>query len=70
MYNYFEPDPAVKTAAQIAANTSHMLNLAAPLFNFAYGEDDRPIKTIDNSGSSPASYQEYDEASNTNQQEE
>ena len=57
IYNFSKPNPIVRTAAHAAAHASHMINRTDALFNYGWGEE-------------PLSYQEYDEASNTNQPEE
>ena len=57
IYNFSKPNPTVRTPVHVAANASHMINITGALFNYCWGE------------SSPL-YQEYDVASNTNQQEE
>ena len=59
IHNYINPNTTVRTAAQVTAHASYMINRTGTLFNYACGED-RP----------PPSYQEYDEASDTNQKEE
>ena len=55
--NFAKPNPTVRTAAHVLAIASHMINRTGALFNHAFGE-------------APTSYQECDEASNTNQQED
>ena len=65
MYNYIKPNTTERTAAQVRAHASHMINRTGALFNYAWGED-----------GSPPSYQECEQDrasflySNTNQQEE
>ena len=49
IYNCIKPDPAVRTAAQVTAHASHLINRTGALLNYGLG--------------SPISYQEYGEAS-------
>ena len=64
-YNCIKPDTTVRTAAQVTAHATHLINRTGTLLNYAWGED----------GLSP-SYQQYDQDrafslySKTNQQEE
>ena len=50
IYNCIKPDTTVRTAAQVTAHASHMINRTGTLFNYAWGED----------GLSP-SYQEFEQ---------
>ena len=65
IYNSNNPDTTVRTAAQVKAHASHMINGTGSLRNYAWGED-----------GSPPSYQEYEQDrasslySNTLQQKE
>ena len=49
IYNCIKPDPAVRTAAQVTAHSSHMINRTGALLNYGLGEE-----------RSPTSYQEYE----------
>ena len=49
IYDCIKPDTTVRTAANVAAYASHMINRMGALLNYAYGED-----------GSPPSYQEYE----------
>ena len=49
IYNCIKPDPAVRTAAQVTAHASHIINRTSAFFKYGLG--------------SPPSYQEYGEAS-------
>ena len=51
IYNCINPDTTVRTAAQVTAHASHIINRTDALMNYAWGEV-----------GSPPSYQEYDEA--------
>ena len=65
IYSCIKPDTTVRTAAQVTAHASQLINRTGTLLNYAWGEV-----------GSPSSNQEYDEErasslySNTNQQEE
>ena len=50
IYNCMKSDTTVKTAAHVAAYSSHMINGTGTLLNYALGED-----------RSPPSYQEYEQ---------
>ena len=39
IYNTIKPDTTVRTAAQLATQSSRLLNRTVSLVNFAYGED-------------------------------
>ena len=50
IHNCIKPDTTVRTALNVAALASHMINTTDALLNYAYGED-----------WSPPSYQEYEQ---------
>ena len=42
IYNCIKPDPAVRTAAQVTAHASHMINRTDALLNYGLGEEGSP----------------------------
>ena len=59
IYNCIKPDTTVRTAAQVAAHASHMINRTVTLLNFAFGEDGTsPVYILE---ASPPSYHEYEQ---------
>ena len=43
IYNCIKPDPAVRTAAQVTAHASHMINRTGELLNYELGEEGSPL---------------------------
>ena len=70
IYNCIKPDTTVRTAAQVTAHASQVINRTGTLCNYAWGE--APAEPHE---SSPPSYQKYEQYraslySNTHQLEE
>ena len=42
IYNYVKPDPDIRTAAQVTAHASHMINRTGALLNYGLGEEGSP----------------------------
>ena len=74
MYNCIEPDTTVRTAAQVTAHASHMINRTGTLFNYAWGEDGLPPSYQEHGEASAKLFhgwtKSYEQDSNASQQEE